>query len=102
MLRSLAHKLSGYRLTIDSISPFCTHIQGFLIFCGFLLVFFLIFVIVFAVVTEAPQTICGGSVVVLDISATKTVSIVYRLTVAVLCVVLGVGFLVYGVRFLEF
>lgn len=71
-------------------------LRALLIFAGLLVAFFLAVVIAFAAAAAPTSTLCGGRLVVVDTRTGATISLVYRLVVAILAFVVAAGFLIAG------
>lgn len=59
---------------------------------------FVVFVLCFAFLVPPIEYYCDGRVVVVDNTVSKIISTVYRLLMAILGLVLGVGFLTFGTQ----
>jgi len=74
------------------------------VFIGFIVTIvavFIIFLVAFGVVRSEPKEICAGKIVEIDQTATRILSIIYRVYMAILCVGLASTFLIYGTNVLK-
>jgi len=62
---------------------------------------FIAFVIAFGLIGAKPKELCGGKIVEIDQTGPRILSIVYRVTMAALCVGVSILFIIFGRHVLE-